>query len=195
MNRLKRQAHCVVGIVALVAIVAVVGASLAADGKSGTADDPAEVRVYTNKDLEQRFGEKTDSDAAAEPAAGASLPAAGTTEPPGESRKPTETAVDPLEQMKQRQAAEVQRRQLVAQAEAELAAAQAKLKNLEAQLLATRNPFSARPKLSDEEKQIRATSGESAAERNERTRLLVDQTREEIAAAEEALTQAKTGRF
>jgi hypothetical protein len=191
MDHINPRKHCYAGAVALFTVFAVVGASFAAEAQTAETDEPAGVKVYTNKDLDRMFGEKPDPDAAAEPAADTTPPAAGATKPPGESRKPNEFAVDPLEQMKQRQAAEVQRRQIVAQAEADLAAAQAKLKNLEVQLLATRNPFSARPKLSDEEKEIRTTSGESAEKRNERTQGLVDEAREEVATAEEALNKAK----
>ena len=82
----------------------------------------------------------------------------------------------------------------IAEAQAELDAAEAKLANLEKQLLATVNPFSARPQLSDEEKELRRTSGETALERRERTKQLADEARAEVQAARTKLDQARRGR-
>jgi len=203
----------VVGIVALVVVLATSGPASAADAKqrvdedqpeqtqpsaainaeaaSGKSDSPETVRVFTNKDLDRMFGGEPQE--TADSTADTPQQSAETAQAAPEPRKSTEPMVDPLLQMKQREAARAQRDQRVAQAEAELETARAKLKNLEVQLLASRNPFSARPQLSDEEKAIRATSGETAAERNKRTQLAVDQAREEVAAAEESLAKAKAG--
>lgn len=201
----------VFGIVALVAVLAGSGPASAADARQQVAkdqseqaqpaaasnvaatptksDSPETVKVFTNKDLERMFGGESEETAESS----ADTPTAETARAAPEPGKPTQPQIDPLAQMKQEQAARAQRQQLVVQAEADLEAARAKLENLEVQLLASRNPFSARPQLSDEEKEIRATSGETAAERNKRTQHLVDQAREEVAAAEKALAEAKAG--
>jgi hypothetical protein len=94
-----------------------------------------------------------------------------------------------MEQEKKARAAKGER---VAEAESKLAAAREKLKNLETQLLATRNPFSARPQLSEEEREQRMTSGETAAERNKRTQELVDEARAKVAEAEAELARARS---
>jgi hypothetical protein len=210
-RRRCEAAFFVVGFVAFVAVLATSGPVSAADASQqvdkeqpeqaqpasasnvtavpGKPDSPGTVRVFTNKDLERMFGDESQETSESS----ADTPSAETAQAAPEPRKSTQPTVDPLAQMKQEQAARAQRQQLVAQAEADLEAARAKLENLEVQLLASRNPFSARPQLSDEEKELRATSGETAAERNKRTQLLVDQAREEVAAAEKALAEAKAG--
>jgi hypothetical protein len=210
-RRRCEAAFFVVGFVAFVAVLATSGPVSAADASQqvdkeqpeqaqpasasnvtavpGKPDSPGTVRVFTNKDLERMFGDESQETSESS----ADTPSAETAQAAPEPRKSTQPTVDPLAQMKQEQAARAQRQQLVAQAEADLEAARAKLENLEVQLLASRNPFSARPQLSDEEKELRATSGETAAERNKRTQLLVDQAREEVAAAEKTLAEAKAG--
>ncbi len=101
---------------------------------------------------------------------------------------------DPIEYVEGQEERVVETRQMTASAQAELAAAQARLAALEKQLLATVNPFSARPQLSEEEKEIRADSGETAAQRNERTKVLVDEARQEVAAAEAKLKRIQRRR-
>lgn len=93
-----------------------------------------------------------------------------------------------------RQARRQERQARIAEAEAEVVEARAKLSNLEIQLLATRNPFSRRPVLSEKEIEYRATSGETALERFERTKLLVEDARAELSSAERALARVERGR-
>ena len=144
------------------------------EGKQPTA------KVYTNDDLSRRYGA---SEAPEAPAA-----------TPEGSRAPgtPQNAPDPLALMEQEKKAQAAREDEVAQAESALAAAQAKLANLEKQLLATRNPFSARPQLSEEEQKSRATSEETAAERNARTQKLVEEAKVEVAEAEAHLSRARS---
>jgi hypothetical protein len=134
--------------------------------------------VITNDVLERLVG----------PAPDATAGEAATEPPPEQSAAP-----DPLKVMQNEMAMEGQRRRMISEAEREVEAAKTKLANLEVQLLAARNPFSKRPQLSDEEKERRRTSGETAAERYERTQRLVDEARAEVAAAEEKLAQLRSG--
>jgi hypothetical protein len=156
--------------------------------KTGTAktysnedlkEEQPTTQVFTNEDLTRMFGPAEES----EP------------EPSGSGAQATadtpENAPDPLALMEQEQKDQASREQTIAEAEAKLAAAQEKLKNLEVQLLATRNPFSARPELSEEEQEQRATSGETAAERNARTQKLVEEAKAEVAEAEVELRRAR----
>jgi len=104
---------------------------------------------------------------------------------------PAVSAEDPLDRLLQYEAAAAERKQRIAEAQRDLDAAQAKLANLEVQLMATRNPFSRRPKLSEEEIEHRLTSGETALERFERTQLLVEEARGEVLVAGESLARAR----
>ena len=146
------------------------------DLKEGEAP---KAKVYTNDDLSRMYG------ASEEPAATDS----GATATPGTAR-PADMP-DPLALMEQQQKDQAAKQKEIAEAEAALSAAQARLKNLEVQLLATRNPFSARPELSEEEQEIRAEGGESAAERAERTQKLVDEAKEAVAKAESDLRRVR----
>jgi hypothetical protein len=141
------------------------------------AEAPTPAEGFTTEDLVSRFGEPSPG------APEASAPAS----PAGGTEKPLAW----LEQQEQERNIRAAR---VSEAEAELAAAQEKLENLKVQLLAARNPFSARPQLSDEEKELRKDSGESASERYERTELLVEEAEAEVAAARQKLSRAKSGR-
>ena len=96
--------------------------------------------------------------------------------------------------MRKRQEAQREHAKAVAQAQSTLTAAQQHLANLERQLLATRNPFSARPKLSDEEKAERIDSSESAAKRHERTQEQVEKAREAVSVAESELARLRAAR-
>jgi hypothetical protein len=142
-------------------------------GKQPTA------KVYTNEDLTQRFGSTDESQGTQ--AAPARPPASGT----------PQNMPDPLALMEQQQASQAERKESIDVAEGTLAAAQQKLKSLEVQLLATSNPFSARPKLSAEEQETRATSGEDAAARRARTEKMVEEARAEVAKAEADLANAR----
>ncbi len=101
---------------------------------------------------------------------------------------------DSLKWLRQRQQAQQAHRKALAEAETALSGAKARLANLEKQLLATRNPFSARPELSDEEKGQRQEAAETAAQRYERTKELVEKAREEVRAAEAELARLRAGR-
>ncbi len=144
-----------------------------------------EVKVYTNADLEKYKTEEPE----AEETAPAAKPAAGTKE--ADAKTPGEAA-DPLQWLQQRKAAQQEQAKALAEAEAAVTAAKTKLANLERQLLATRNPFSARPELSEEEKAKRAEGGETAV--HERTKEMVEKAREELRKAEAELARLRAGR-
>jgi len=145
----------------------------------------SEARVFTNEDLEE--GALTDKD----PEGAYRLtgtPSSSDAPPPLSSLM---DRTDPLEALESEQAAAEKRKARIADAERELRAARDKLANLEVQQLATRNPFSKRPQLSDEEKETRATSGETAAQRNERTNEMVVEAKADVAAAQKKLSAAR----
>jgi hypothetical protein len=151
------------------------------DAKSYSNDDLVEdsasgAVVITNDDLTRMFG----ASETREPA---------TPSGPGDPAAQPADLPDPLAMIEQEKKAQAERESEVAQAKSELAAARQKLANLEKQLLATRNPFSARPKLSEEEQERRAAQQETAAERNERTQKLVEEARAEVAEAEANLAR------
>ena len=141
--------------------------------------------VITNDLLERIVGPLD------QPAPGGNDAPAGV--PPGSPAPPPPAAADPLSAMADERAAAASRDRRLEQAEKDLQAARAKLANLETQLLATRNPFAKRPELSDEEKEYRRVSGETAVERAERTQKLVDAAREEVRAAEELVSDLRSG--
>jgi hypothetical protein len=60
-------------------------------------------------------------------------------------------------------------------------------------MLAVRNPFSARPKLSEQEIEYRRTSGETALQRAERTQKALDDARANLATALAKLDRVKGG--
>ena len=156
---------------------------------TGRAPQDAAVKVYTNADLKKMFDIVAKEDRGQPPADTAGVPAEG-------SEKPGPTSeTDPLKWLQQRQSAQREHRKAVSEAQATLKAASERLANLERQLLAARNPFSARPQLSDEEKATRRDGGETAAERNERTKELVEKARAEIRAAEAELARLRAEHF
>jgi len=140
-----------------------------------------EGQVFTNALLDQLFGATEEEDAATESAPAPPTP--GTSTP----------APDPLKVMQEGVAERNQRQRLIQEAQKEVEAAKAKLAKLEVQLRATGNPFSARPELSDEEKKVRAESGESASERAERTAKMVEEAKAEVKAAEDRLATLQSG--
>lgn len=156
-----------------------------AEAKTYTNDDLEEGEspklTYTNEDLARMFGPSRDESTEASPGSSGSAAASGS----------DDSNYDPLAAMEKEKQENADREKRITEAESTLAAAQAKLKNLEVELLATRNPFSARPQLSEEEKEHRATAGESAAERNARVQKAVEKARAEVAEAEAALAQAR----
>ncbi len=146
-----------------------------------------QVKVYTNADLEKMFDIVAEEDRE-QPAAKPPATAKGS-----ETAEPKKTP-DPLTWLRQRQDAQREHTKAVSKAEAALTAATQQLANLERQSLAARNPFSARPKLSDEEKAIRKDGGESAEKRYERTQELVEKAREAVRAAESELARLRAAR-
>jgi len=151
---------------------------------SGKAPKKEAVRVYTNADLKKL------PEVAAE--AGEGQAAVETPATAKGSEKEPEKGPDPLTWLRQRQDAQRKHGKAVSEAEAVLAAAKQQLASLERQMLAARNPFSARPQLSDEEKAERRDSGESASKRYERTQELVEKTREAVRVAEAELVRLRT---
>jgi len=186
--------------VALVASAA--WAEPADESKPKSPDKPAtaenakadEVKVYTNKDLARLFPpDPAEKPAGETPPAGATDPRAAATSPrPAQRGGQTPPAdQDPLEWLKNRQEAQASRQSRIDEAQAELFAAEEKLANLKKELLATVNPFSARPKLSDEEKEYRRTSGETALERNERVKALEQEAQQAVDEARANLERVK----
>ena len=182
-----------IGCVMLVAglLVAVASAQEAKKGPydrvaTGKAHQKAPVKVYTNADLEKMFDIVAEEDRE---------PAAPAPEGTAESEKAEPAKVpDPLTWLRHRQNAQRDHAKAVAEAQASVTAAKQQLAALERQLLAARNPFSARPNLSDEEKEERRKSGESAAQRYDRTRELVEKAREAVRAAESELARLRAAR-
>ncbi len=143
-----------------------------------------EVKVYTNADLEKFKIVKEEDDG--------ETPATPPPADPKEAKK--EAPPDPLQLLRQQQAAQRDRAKAIAEAEAAVTTAKEKLANLERQLLATRNPFAARPEISKEEKAQRAEGGETAAQRYDRTKEMVEKAREELRNAEGELARLRAGR-
>jgi hypothetical protein len=146
-----------------------------------------DVKVYTNADLEKMFGIVAEEDREQPPV-----------KPPatakGSENVDPKKAPDPLTWLRQRQDAQREHQKAVAAAEAAVTAAKQQVTNLDRQLLAARNPFSARPELSDEEKVKRQEGGESAGKRYERTQELVEKAREAVRAAESELARLRAER-
>jgi hypothetical protein len=143
-----------------------------------------DVKVYTNEDLEKMFGivEEADRDDGSPPESIASRDTSTTAQP------------DPLTWMRQNQAAQRDQRMAREKAQERLAQARAELAGLEKQLLAARNPFSARPVLSEDERKLRSTSGESAADRYKRTEQLVEAARQAVKDAEAEVARLRSQR-
>jgi len=148
-----------------------------ASGEPSATDE--KVKVYTNADLAKLTGIVEEADAKSAKVDPAKQ----------DAEKP-----DPLAWLQKRQTAQQEHTVALAAAEAAVVAARQRVADLEKQLLATRNPFSARPTLSDEEKEARRTSGETAAQRNQRNQKSLDQAREAVKAAEAELTRVRAGR-
>jgi hypothetical protein len=144
--------------------------------------------VFTNALLDKLFGASEEGENAAA-APGTPTPGTPTPATPGSDAAPA----DPLQVMQDGIAERNQQQRMIADAQNELDAATAKLAKLEVQLLATGNPFSARPDLSDEEKEYRANSGESAEDRRNRTVTMVDEAKAEVKAAEDKLSALRAG--
>jgi len=152
------------------------GDSIYAQATRGARIDDPSTRVFTNAYLEE-----LSRDAA--PFATEGSPASDATE-----------ARSALDWLFAEQARRQERQARIDEAQVEVDEAQSRLDNLEVQLLATRNPFSRRPRLSEEEIEYRATSGETALERFERTGLLVEEARAELIEAKHELDRARRGR-
>lgn len=149
-------------------------------GNEDLKSEQPTAKVYTNDDLLRKYG------AAEEPEATTAKPEdSPTTDTP-------QSELDPLEWMEQEQKSRAAQKDSVAEAESALTAAQERLKELEVQLLAAKNPFSARPSLSEEEQTTRATSGETAEQRYARTQKMVEEAKQAVADAEANLSQARS---
>lgn len=156
---------------------------------TGRAPKSGAVKVYTNADLEKVVDSVAEGNREQPPADTVGAAAKG-------SEKPDPTSItDPLTWLQQRQSAQREHRSAVSEAQAAVKAAREQLANLEHQLLAARNPFSARPRLSDEEKKTRRDGGETAAQRYERTKELVEKARAETRAAEAELARLRAERL
>lgn len=126
----------------------------------------------------------------------APMPPAADGNPPASpvAQDPTAPDGDPLVWMKEQEERGVERTEMLQAAEKELESARARLDNLKKQLLASTNPYSARPQLSEEEKELRATSGETAEQRRDRTRALVEQAEKDVVVAEDRVYRVKAQR-
>lgn len=147
------------------------------------------VPLYTNSDLEKMFGivAEADRESSAKESADAD---------PKSSEATTKKAdEDPLVWLKKRQEAAAARSVELAEAEKQVADARQRLADLERQKMAVRNPYAARPQLSEEEEKRRREGGESASARFERTEALVKAAREELRAAEAKLAQLRSQRL
>lgn len=146
--------------------------------------DP-DARVFTNADLEKLWAGDTAAWATT-PSGSGSSDAAPTPGPGVE----TPLAMDPLKYLQSKEASAADRQTAIADAERELAAARAQVASLEKQLLAIRNPFSARPELSEDEKEARGKDT-SVAERIARTEEQLALARERVTAAEQKLARSR----
>jgi hypothetical protein len=164
-------------------------------------------QVFTNDDLARMFPEPATPEpapeATPEPAPDAGPAPQGdagegggdgsselTAPAPPPPEQPAEND-DPLAQIEAAQRASEARDRLIREAEAALAAAREKVEQLEVQLLAVSNPFSARPQLSEEEQEIRRTSGEDAVARRARTEQLVEEAKRDVASLETRLEELR----
>lgn len=154
--------------------------------------DCSEVKVFTNEDLERMFrGEEVEPDpssAEAAPAEGAAPPERRPIEPAAGSGAAQPT--DSLQWMQDREARQAERRQQIADTEAAVAAAQQRVADLEKRLLATKNPFMARPVIPDDEKE--KWDSEGTKERANATEEQLSQAREELQKLEQELAQLRS---
>lgn len=151
---------------------------------------PAEsALVFDNDDLEARYGPV--EEAPASPVQAEANNAEGKDAAKGKDAAEGKEAADPLKSMEEEQAAAKEQRERVAAAQKNLSAARQEVTRLEKQMLAIKNPFSARPDLSDEEKEARAKSAESAPELLARTQKQLDEARQKLAEAEKELTDSR----
>ena len=117
--------------------------------------ESSEAEVFTNEDLERLFGGAVDEETA-EPS-GEAQPVEGAAQPepkplvPAEGAAPAQPA-DPQQWMEERNARQADRQQQIAESEAAVDAGRQRVADLEQRLLATKNPFLARPKIPDDVK-------------------------------------------
>jgi hypothetical protein len=140
---------------------------------------------FSNDDLESMYGKP-------EPAAPAPTPAKAASKPTDGAKTDRAKTADPLAAMEDAKAREAERRQRVADATTALESARAEVARLEKQVLAIKNPFSARAELSDEEKAKRFEGQESASARLARTEKMLDEARQRLAEAERGLAEARS---
>jgi len=155
-----------------------------------SADD--DVIVFTNDDLD-RFS--TGRRAADE------KPPSGQREPgPTPRTKPGEKPSDPLDWMKQQQEQEERRREAIAAAEQQVVDAEARVAEMEKRLLATKNPFLARPgpPESTDEKRAEEEAAEwdrmDGSERVSRSEQDLQQAREDLARARDERARLRAAR-
>ena len=158
-----------------------------ATGKPPQRDET--VKVYTNSDLEKLFGIVAEEDREA-----GAADDADERPTPATNRRPAKSSDDALKWLQERRAQQAASATAMQEAQSELAKARERLANLEKQLMAVRNPFSARPQLTEEEKEQRRNQPESANERYKRTEALVEEAREEVRAAEAKLAEIRSQR-
>lgn len=135
----------------------------------------ADVKVFTNEDL----GTAPPSE---------SPPSA----PTDEAEAPAPASADPLMWLEKQQAEEQDRAARVAEAEAAVNQARERVANLQSQVLAIKNPFAARPQLSEKERE-RREADRSTVDRLNRVQEELEQARAELAEAEAALDRARAG--
>ena len=97
---------------------------------------------------------------------------------------------NPLALLEQSERSAAEKAQRLAAAEAEVAAARKLVADLEKQVLAIKNPFAARPELSEEEREKRE-SDTSVAERMARSESQLDEARLSLKDAEADLARAR----
>lgn len=151
------------------------------DDQKDKSDKPI---VITDEDLLERYGKPEPAPSRASERTPANPKAA----------KQGDRPLTPLELMEQQKAQAADKQQRVHTAEQELAAAKATLANLEKQLLATTNPYAARPELSEEERKVRQESQETANDRHQRTKLEVTKARQKVEEAQQKLADARAGK-
>jgi hypothetical protein len=156
----------------------------AAESKAGEE----EVLVFTNEDLKRLFGEEEPGTPPAEPG---QAPAAGRSDPP--PLRPGEPAAqpptDPLTWMADRKARAEERQKRIAEAEKAVADGEARVSELEKRMLAVKNPYLARPEISDEEKE--GWDEMDAVERVKRTEDDLAQARKDLVQARQELRQLR----
>ncbi len=168
------------------------GAGQSASPAASGGDEPL---LFTNEDLDRMFG--SSAGATAEPAGeGASGDAAKRAEEPGKTVPADDAArpevlPDPLQAIQDEKRRSEQRQAQIALTEKAVADAEANVRDLEARLLAQRNPFLARPKLSKEDAD--AERDLDANQRVQRTEQQLEESRRDLERARAELARLRSG--